>query len=85
MPLTLMEGAAPSWSVRKIVVVGPGIVGVPMATLLAHAGVQIGSDQPARVMVIQRPSQTSGWKVDAINGGRSPIGGIEPALDRHSE
>ena len=81
MPLTLMEGAAPSWSVRKIVVVGPGIVGVPMATLLAHAGVQIGSDQPARVMVIQRPSQTSGWKVDAINGGRSPIGGIEPALD----
>ncbi|MBA3316573.1 MAG: nucleotide sugar dehydrogenase [Gemmatimonadales bacterium] len=61
--------------------IGPGIVGVPMATLLARAGVRIGSDEPAAVVVIQRPSPTSGWKVDAINEGRSPIGGIEPALD----
>lgn len=52
-----------------------------MATLLAHADVRIGTDNPATVVVIQRRSQTSGWKVDAINGGRSPIGGIEPALD----
>ena len=41
-----------------------------------------GSDQPATVTVIQRNSPTSGWKVGAINAGRSPIGGIEPDLDR---
>lgn len=53
-----------------------------MAALLAHAGLREGGDTPAVVVVIQRPSSSSGWKVDAINGGRSPIGGIEPALDR---
>jgi len=30
---------------------------------------------------VQRASPTSGWKVDAINAGRSPIGGVEPDLD----
>jgi UDP-N-acetyl-D-mannosaminuronic acid dehydrogenase len=34
------------------------------------------------VVLIQRPSSTSGWKVEAVNSGRSPIGGIEPDLDR---
>ena len=29
----------------------------------------------------QRPSATSGWKVGAINAGRSPLGGPERALD----
>lgn len=69
------------WRVRKIAVVGPGIVGMPMAALLAHAEIREGSDRPARVLVVQRRSPTSGWKVDAINKGRSPIGGVEPALD----
>ena len=58
---------------QRIAVIGAGIVGVPMAALLAQAGHD--------VRVIQRPSQTSGWKVGAINEGRSPIGGIEPELD----
>lgn len=71
-----------AWEVRKIAVVGPGIVGMPMAALLAHARVREGSDAPARVTVIQRDSPTSGWKVGAINAGRSPIGGVEPDLDR---
>lgn len=71
-----------SWSVKKIAVVGPGIVGMPMAALLAHAKVCEGTDHPAKVVVIQRNSPTSGWKVDAINAGKSPIGGIEPALDK---
>lgn len=71
-----------SWKVEKIVVVGPGIVGMPMAAMLAHAKIRIGTDQPAKVVVIQRKSPTSGWKVDAINAGKSVIGGIEPDLDR---
>jgi len=71
-----------NWRVDKIAVVGPGIVGMPMAALLANAKICQGSDQPARVVVIQRNSPTSGWKVDAINSGQSPIGGIEPGLNK---
>ena len=82
MPLTLSAGRVTHWSVRKIAVVGPGIVGMPMAAMLAHARITEGSDTPATVTVIQRNSPTSGWKVGAINAGRSPIGGIEPDLDR---
>jgi UDP-N-acetyl-D-mannosaminuronic acid dehydrogenase len=81
MPLSLIEGQASSWTVEKIVVIGPGIVGVPMAALLAHHKICEGTTVPARVVVLQRPSPSSGWKVDAINAGRSPIGGIEPALE----
>ena len=69
------------WSVKKIGVIGPGIVGMPMAALLANARIKIGSDKPAEVVVIQRNSRFSGWKVDAINSGQSTIGGIEPGLD----
>ena len=82
MPLTLDQDRVVSWSVKKIAVVGPGIVGMPMAALLAHARILEGSSQPAKVVVIQRASPTSGWKVEAINAGRSPIGGVEPDLDR---
>lgn len=82
MPLSFSSDGKPDWSVRKIAVVGPGIVGTPMAAMLAHARIRIGSEAPARVVVIQRASATSGWKVAAINDGRSPIGGIEPDLDR---
>jgi UDP-N-acetyl-D-mannosaminuronic acid dehydrogenase len=82
VPLALSGSGVASWQIRKIVVVGPGIVGMPMAALLADARVREGTGEPARVVVLQRPSRTSGWKVDAINAGRSPIGGIEPDLDR---
>ena len=61
---------------------GPGIVGMPMAAMLANARIRINNDAPAKVVVIQRNSPTSGWKVAAINAGRSVIGGIEPELDR---
>jgi len=70
------------WRVDKIAVVGPGIVGMPMAALLANAKICQGSDEPARVVVIQRNSLTSAWKVAAINSGQSPIGGIEPDLNK---
>src|SRR4029077_2278503 len=82
MPLTLVNNKVTSWAVHKIAVVGPGIVGMPMAAMLAHARIMEGSSKPARVVVIQRNSVTSGWKVNAINDGKSPIGGVEPALDR---
>ena len=56
---------------------------MPMAALLAaRAHPRRAATKPARVVVVQRNSPTSGWKVDAINDGRSPIGGVEPDLDR---
>lgn len=71
-----------NWRVKKIGVIGPGIVGMPMASLLANAQIKIGSDTPAKVVIVQRQSVNSGWKVNAINQGKSVIGGIEPDLDR---
>jgi len=81
MKFTLSNGIQYDWKVEKIGVVGPGIVGMPMAALLADARVKIGTDQPAKVCVIQRNSGNSGWKVEAINAGKSVIGGIEPSLN----
>src|SRR5579871_562487 len=81
MPLSLQDGQPRDWRVRNIAVVGPGIVGMPMAALLAHARIREGTSEPAHVTVVQRNSATSGWKVAAINAGRSPIGGVEPELD----
>ena len=69
------------WKIEKIAIIGPGIVGMPMASMLANARIKIGTEQPAKVIVIQRDSKNSGWKVDAINNGKSVIGGIEPELD----
>jgi UDP-N-acetyl-D-mannosaminuronic acid dehydrogenase len=81
MPLSFTSPEQFHWQLRKIAVVGPGIVGMPMAALLAHARITEGSDEPAKVVVVQRDSPTSGWKVAAINAGHSVIGGIEPGLD----
>ncbi|HEU4720724.1 MAG TPA: nucleotide sugar dehydrogenase [Gemmatimonadaceae bacterium] len=78
--LTLYDGPAPVF-VREIAVVGPGVVGLPMAALLASAELWAPDGTPARVTVVQRPSATSGWKVGAINAGRSPIGALEPDVD----
>lgn len=72
---------AETWKIEKIGVIGPGIVGMPMAAMLANAQIKIGTDQPAKVIVVQRDSVNSGWKVKAINSGKSVIGGIEPELD----
>ena len=82
MEIRLSEKLSFDWKVEKIGVIGPGIVGMPMASLLANARIKIGTDQPAKVVVIQRNSVNSGWKVGAINQGKSVIGGIEPGLDR---
>ncbi len=70
-----------TWKIKKIGVIGPGIVGMPMAAMLAKAHIKIGSEEPAKVVIVQRDSVNSGWKVGAINSGKSVIGGIEPELD----
>jgi UDP-N-acetyl-D-mannosaminuronic acid dehydrogenase len=72
--------AATEDPIRKIVVFGAGIVGVPMAAAFARARIGAGTDGPAGVVLVQRDSPTSGWKVGAINAGRSPFGGVEPEL-----
>src|ERR1022692_2409870 len=73
--------SADTWKIKKIGVIGPGIVGMPMAAMLAKARIKIGSDAAAKVVIVQRDSVNSGWKVKAINSGKSVIGGIEPELD----
>ncbi len=58
---------------RKIVVVGMGYVGIPVAALLADV-------EGFTVVGVQRRSKRSGWKIDWLNSGRNPIGGNEPGL-----
>ena len=82
MNIRLSEKLSFDWKVEKIGVIGPGIVGMPMASLIAKSRIKIGTDKPAKVIVIQRNSRNSGWKVDAINKGKSVIGGIEPHLNK---
>lgn len=58
----------------NIVVAGMGYVGIPVAALFA--------DVPGfKVTGIQRRSSRSGWKIDLLNQGISPIEGEEPGLD----
>jgi len=58
----------------ELVIVGMGYVGIPVAALFA--------DVPGiNVTGIQRRSKRSGWKIDHINAGKSPIGGEEPGLE----
>ncbi len=66
---------------EKIAVIGAGVVGVPMAASLAASRLDDPSARPVEVVLIQRNSPTSGWKVAAVNKGDSPLGGIEPGLD----
>jgi len=56
---------------KKIAVIGMGYVGIPAAILLANAGFQVTG--------IQRRSKRSGWKIDWLNEGKSPISN-EPEL-----
>jgi nucleotide sugar dehydrogenase len=67
--------------VRELAVVGAGRVGVSLAARLATAELWAPDGAPTRVTLVQRPSPSAGWKVGAINAGRSPIRGLGPALD----
>ena len=57
----------------EIVVVGMGYVGIPTAALLADV-------DGFNVVGVQRRSQRSGWKIEHLNAGKSPIEGDEPGL-----
>lgn len=82
MPLELHGGKVSSWSVRKIAVIGPGTVGMPMAALLAHARIREGSQDPREGG--RDPACLADLRMEGrgYHAGRSPIGGVEPDLDR---
>ncbi len=60
--------------VTKIVVIGMGYVGIPVAALFADV-------DGYSVTGLQRRSKRSGWKIDVLNSGKSPFEGVEPGLD----
>ncbi len=66
----------------RIAVIGAGVVGVPMAALLAESRISTPAGQAGNVILVQRPSRTSGWKVEALNAGKNPLGGVEPGLEQ---
>ena len=60
-------------AVLEIVVIGLGYVGIPVAALFADV-------EGFNVTGVQRKSKRSGWKIDHLNRGKSPIEGEEPGL-----
>lgn len=60
---------------KKIGVIGMGYVGIPSAVLFA--------DAPCfnKVFGFQRNSRSSGYKIDMLNRGESPLKGDEPDLE----
>lgn len=61
-------------TIKKIGVVGMGYVGIPSALLFAN------SSEYNFVYGFQRKSLTSGYKIDMLNKGESPLKGEEPGL-----
>ncbi|SCL75804.1 UDP-N-acetyl-D-glucosamine 6-dehydrogenase [Methanoculleus chikugoensis] len=61
--------------IKKIGVVGMGYVGIPAAVLFADA------PEFESVLGFQRVSASSGYKVDMLNRGESPLKGEEPGLE----
>ncbi|MEI7857257.1 MAG: nucleotide sugar dehydrogenase [Methanomicrobiales archaeon] len=61
--------------IRTIGVIGMGYVGIPAAALFAD------SPQFKKVYGFQRDSSTSGYKIEMLNRGESPLKGEEPGLE----
>lgn len=61
--------------IKKIGVIGMGYVGIPAAVLFAD------SDAFELVLGFQRNSSTSGYKIEMLNRGESPLKGEEPGLE----
>ncbi|NOR48565.1 MAG: nucleotide sugar dehydrogenase, partial [Methanosarcinaceae archaeon] len=61
--------------IKNIGVIGMGYVGIPAAVLFAD------SDAFDHVWGFQRDSASSGFKIDMLNRGESPLKGEEPGLE----
>ena len=61
--------------IKQIGVIGMGYVGIPAAALFADV------PQYETVLGFQRDSPTSGYKIDMLNSGESPLKGNEPGLE----
>ena len=61
--------------IKRIGVIGMGYVGIPAAALFADAR------EFDQVLGFQRASSTSGYKIDMLNRGESPLKGDEPGLE----
>ena len=61
--------------IKNIGVIGMGYVGIPAAVLFAD------SDAFDNVLGFQRDSPSSGYKIDMLNRGESPLKGEEPGLE----
>lgn len=61
--------------IKNIGVIGMGYVGIPAAALFANL------DCFDSVLGFQRDSPSSGFKIDMLNAGESPLKGEEPGLD----
>lgn len=68
----IMERKGP---IRKVGVIGMGYVGIPAAALFASC------KEYTHVLGFQRDSPTSGYKIDMLNRGESPLKGEEPGLE----
>ncbi|NPE31614.1 nucleotide sugar dehydrogenase [Methanococcoides sp. SA1] len=61
--------------IKKIGVLGMGYVGIPAAALFAD------SENFDLVLGFQRDSPSSGYKIEMLNSGESPLKGEEPGLE----
>lgn len=61
--------------IKTIGVIGMGYVGIPAAALFAD------SDKFNKVLGFQRDSASSGYKIEMLNSGESPLKGEEPGLE----
>src|SRR3990170_186699 len=59
--------------IKKVGVIGMGYVGIPAAALFA--------EKFDLVLGFQRDSPSSGYKIEMLNNGESPLKGEEPGLD----
>ncbi|MFA5346678.1 MAG: nucleotide sugar dehydrogenase [Methanoregula sp.] len=73
--MTLRASIQKRGPIKKIGVIGMGYVGIPAAALFA--------DSPAFDFVygFQRASLSSGYKIEMLNRGESPLKGEEPGLE----
>jgi len=75
MPRDLSSKLAERGAIKTIGVVGMGYVGIPAAVLFADVS------HFEKVWGFQRASETSGYKIEMLNRGESPLKGEEPGLE----